>query len=212
MTINVSACLIVFLGSFMGTSSPLTVTQMLWVNLIMDTFAAMALASLPPSADVMKSKPRHRNDFIITRPMWQAIMGLGLLFTVLLLGLVAVFQHSTFGPVGSESLFQFAWSSEAHEMTIYQGAVFFTLFVMLQFWNMFNAKAFLTGHSAFHGLLTDRGFLFVSVFIVLGQILIVSLGGQMFQVCPLSLTDWALIIGSTSIILWAGELVRALQR
>lgn len=212
MTINVSACLIVFLGSFMGTSSPLTVTQMLWVNLIMDTFAAMALASLPPSADVMKSKPRHRNDFIITRPMWQAIMGLGLLFTVLLLGLVAVFQHSTFGPVGSESLFQFAWSSEAHEMTTYQGAVFFTLFVMLQFWNMFNAKAFLTGHSAFHGLLTDRGFLFVSVFIVLGQILIVSLGGQMFQVCPLSLTDWALIIGSTSIILWAGELVRALQR
>ena len=212
MTINVSACLIVFFGSFLGTASPLTVTQMLWVNLIMDTFAAMALASLPPSPEVMKSKPRHRDDFIITRPMWRGILGMGVFFTALLLGLVVVFRNASFGSIGSESLLQFAWSSEAHEMTTYQGAVFFTLFVMLQFWNMFNAKAFLTGHSAFHDLKSDRGFLLVSLLIVLGQILIVTLGGQMFQVCPLSLTDWALIIGSTSIILWAGELVRALQR
>ena len=212
MTINVSACLIVFIGSFFGTKSPLTVTQMLWVNLIMDTFAAMALASLPPSADVMHDKPRHRDDFIITRSMWQAILGLGAFFTVLLLGLVVVFKNSTFGAAGNESLLQFAWTAEAHEITTYQGAVFFTLFVMLQFWNMFNAKAFLTGRSAFHGLLADRGFLLVSLLIVLGQVLIVSLGGQMFQVCPLSLTDWALIIGGTSVILWAGELVRAFQR
>ena len=212
MTINVSACLIVFFGSFLGTASPLTVTQMLWVNLIMDTFAAMALASLPPSPEVMKSKPRHRDDFIITRPMWRGILGMGVFFTALLLGLVVVFRNASFGPIGSESLLQFSWTDPAHEMTTYEGAVFFTLFVMLQFWNMFNAKAFLTGHSAFHDLKSDRGFLLVSLLIVLGQILIVTLGGQMFQVCPLSLTDWALIIGGTSIILWAGELLRAIQR
>lgn len=212
MTINVSACLIVFFGSFLGTASPLTVTQMLWVNLIMDTFAAMALASLPPSPEVMKSKPRHRDDFIITRPMWRGILGMGVFFTALLLGLVVVFRNACFGPIGSESLLQFSWTDPAHEMTTYEGAVFFTLFVMLQFWNMFNAKAFLTGHSAFHDLKSDRGFLLVSLLIVLGQILIVTLGGQMFQVCPLSLTDWALIIGGTSIILWAGELLRAIQR
>lgn len=212
MTINVSACLIVFFGSFLGTASPLTVTQMLWVNLIMDTFAAMALASLPPSPEVMKSKPRHRDDFIITRPMWRGILGMGVFFTALLLGLVVVFRNASFGPIGSESLLQFSWTDPAHEMTTYEGAVFFTLFVMLQFWNMFNAKAFLTGHSAFYDLKSDRGFLLVSLLIVLGQILIVTLGGQMFQVCPLSLTDWALIIGGTSIILWAGELLRAIQR
>ena len=212
MTINVSACLIVFFGSFLGTASPLTVTQMLWVNLIMDTFAAMALASLPPSPEVMKSKPRHRDDFIITRPMWRGILGMGVFFTALLLGLVVVFRNASFGSIGSESLLQFSWTDPAHEMTTYEGAVFFTLFVMLQFWNMFNAKAFLTGHSAFHDLKSDRGFLLVSLLIVLGQILIVTLGGQMFQVCPLSLTDWALIIGGTSIILWAGELLRAIQR
>lgn len=212
MTINVSACLIVFAGAFLGTTSPLTVTQMLWVNLIMDTFAAMALASLPPSPDVMLSKPRRREDFIITRPMWQGILGMGLFFTIVLVGLVVVFRHSTLGPEGQESLLRFAWTSQPHEMTTYQGAVFFTLFVMLQFWNMFNAKAFLTGRSAFHDLRSDRGFMLVSLLIVVGQVVIVSLGGQMFQVCPIALSDWLIIIGTTSLILWAGELKRLFAR
>lgn len=212
MTINVSACLIVFAGAFLGTRSPLTVTQMLWVNLIMDTFAAMALASLPPSPDVMQSRPRRREDFIITRPMWQGILGMGIFFTAVLLGLVVVFRHSSLGPVGQESLLQFAWTAEAHDMTTYQGAVFFTLFVMLQFWNMFNAKAFLTGRSAFHDLRHDRGFLLVSLLIIVGQVAIVSLGGRMFQVCPLTLVDWLIIIGGTSVILWAGELKRRFSR
>ena len=208
MTINVSACLIVFIGAFIGTTSPLTVTQMLWVNLIMDTFAAMALASLPPSPDVMQCRPRRREDFIITRPMWQGILGMGIFFTVTLLALIYVFRHATLGAVGSESLLQFAWTDTVNEITRYEGSVFFTLFVLLQFWNMFNAKAFLTGRSAFHDLRADRGFLLVGVLILVGQFFIVSLGGEMFQVCPLAATDWGILLAATSVILWAGELKR----
>ena len=208
MTINVSACLIVFIGAFIGTTSPLTVTQMLWVNLIMDTFAAMALASLPPSPDVMQCRPRRREDFIITRPMWQGILGMGIFFTVTLLALIYVFRHATLGAVGSESLLQFAWTDTVNEITRYEGSVFFTLFVLLQFWNMFNAKAFLTGRSAFHDLRADRGFLLVGVLILVGQFFIVSLGGQMFQVCPLAAADWGILLAATSVILWAGELKR----
>ena len=208
MTINVSACLIVFIGAFIGTTSPLTVTQMLWVNLIMDTFAAMALASLPPSPDVMQCRPRRREDFILTRPMWQGILGMGIFFTVTLLALIYVFRHATLGAVGSESLLQFAWTDTVNEITRYEGSVFFTLFVLLQFWNMFNAKAFLTGRSAFHDLRADRGFLLVGVLILVGQFFIVSLGGQMFQVCPLAAADWGILLAATSVILWAGELKR----
>ena len=212
MTINVSACLIVFIGAFIGTASPLTVTQMLWVNLIMDTFAAMALASLPPSPDVMQSRPRRREDFIITRPMWQGILGMGLFFTALLLGLIYVFRHASLGTVGAESLLQFTWTDTANEISRYEGSVFFTLFVLLQFWNMFNAKAFLTGRSAFHDLRADRGFLLVGVLILAGQFCIVSLGGEMFQVCPLAAADWGILIAVTSVILWAGELKRMIWK
>ena len=212
MTINVAACLIVLIGAFLGTESPLTVTQMLWVNLIMDTFAAMALASLPPTMDVMKQQPRRREDFIVTRDMWFGIIGMGVLFTALLTALVVVFQHSTFGPAGSESLLQFAWSDTPHELTLYQKSVFFTFFVMLQYWNMFNAKSFYTGHSAFRQMSESKGFLSVMGIILGGQVLIVSIGGPMFSVTPLCLTDWLIIIGVTSLVLIGGEIKRAFSR
>lgn len=208
MTINVAACLIVLIGAFMDTSSPLTVTQMLWVNLIMDTFAAMALASLPPTMEVMQQQPRKREDFIVTKDMWTGIIGMGVLFTAILIGLVFVFQHSTFGPAGQESLLNFTWTEHSHSLSIYQKSVFFTLFVLFQYWNMFNAKAFYTRHSAFKGLFTSKGFLLVMLLILFGQVAIVSFGGMMFSVTPLSLTDWLLLIGVSSIVLWGGELKR----
>ena len=211
MTINVAACLIVLIGAFLGTESPLTVTQMLWVNLIMDTFAAMALASLPPTMDVMKQQPRKREDFIVNRDMWKGIIGMGILFTVLLIGLVVVFRHSTFGLVGEETLLQFAWSDTPHELTIYQKSVFFTLFVMFQYWNMFNAKAFYTGHSALKNLKEAKGFLLVMLLIIVGQIAIVSLGGQMFSVTPLHLLDWLILIGVSSLVFIGGEIKRFFQ-
>ncbi|MBQ2121452.1 MAG: cation-translocating P-type ATPase, partial [Bacteroidaceae bacterium] len=212
MTINVSACLIVLIGAFLGTESPLTVTQMLWVNLIMDTFAAMALASLPPSMDVMKDKPRRREDFIVTRPMWQGIIGLGVFFTALLIGLSIVFQHCSFGAVGAESLLNFQWDSTASEMTTYESGVFFSLFVMLQFWNMFNAKAYATGKSALNGLLGNTTFLLVAALIIVGQILIVSFGGEMFRVSALGAMDWLIIIAVTSPIFLIGELKRMISK
>ena len=212
MTINVAACLIVLIGAFLGTESPLTVTQMLWVNLIMDTFAAMALASLPPSMEVMKQQPRKREDFIVTKAMWEGIIGLGLLFTIVLTSLVVVFQHSTFGFAGQESILHFAWTESAHELTLYQKSVFFTLFVMLQYWNMLNAKAFYTGHSALKGLNACKGFLLVMVLILVGQIAIVSLGGQMFSVTPLHFIDWLIIIGVTSIVFIGGEIKRLFSK
>lgn len=189
LTINVAACLIVLLGSLLGTESPLTITQMLWVNLIMDTFAAGALASLPPNKRVMKDKPRRSGkdgDFIITRPMAYSIFGVGIAFVVVLMGLLLYFHVS-------EGL-------SAHDLSW-----FFTFFVMLQFWNMFNAKAFMEGRSAFAGLKDCKSFLVVALLIVAGQYLIVTFGGDMFNVIPLSWKDWGIIIGSTSFVLWIGE-------
>lgn len=207
MTINVAACLIVLIGAFMGTQSPLTVTQMLWVNLIMDTFAAMALASLPPTMEVMRDKPRRREDFIVSRPMWAGILGMGALFTALLIALLVVFQQADV-----TSLTDYSWISTygqvGVELTPYEESVFFTLFVLLQFWNMFNARAFATGHSAFHNLRQCRGFGLIAVVILVGQIIIVTIGGQMFNVTPLPPTDWLVIIAVTSLVLWGGELKR----
>lgn len=207
MTINVAACLIVLIGAFMGTQSPLTVTQMLWVNLIMDTFAAMALASLPPTMEVMRDKPRRREDFIVSRPMWAGILGMGALFTALLIALLVVFQQADV-----TSLTDYSWISTygqvGVELTPYEESVFFTLFVLLQFWNMFNARAFATGHSAFHNLRQCRGFGLIAVVILVGQIIIVTIGGQMFNVTPLPPADWFVIIAVTSLVLWGGELKR----
>jgi Ca2+-transporting ATPase len=208
MTINVAACLIVLIGAFMGTTSPLTVTQMLWVNLIMDTFAAMALASLPPTMDVMAQKPRRREDFIVTPAMWKGIIGTGVFFTALLISLVHVFNHCSFGPAGEESLLHFQWGDTSDGFTVYEGSVFFSLFVFLQFWNMFNAKAFLSGGSTFKGMKESPAFLLVALLIILGQIAIVSFGGKMFSVTALPASDWCLLLLLTLPVLLFGEIRR----
>lgn len=189
LTINVAACLIVLLGSLLGTESPLTITQMLWVNLIMDTFAAGALASLPPNERVMKDKPRKSSDFIITRAMAYNIFGVGFLFVVILIGLLLHFHVES-------------------KLTAHDLSWFFTFFVMLQFWNMFNAKAFMEGTSAFANLKESKSFMLVALLILIGQYLIVTFGGEMFNVVPLSLKDWGIIIGSSSLVLWIGEICR----
>jgi P-type Ca2+ transporter type 2C len=193
LTINVAALIIVLLGSISGKELPLTVTQMLWVNLIMDTFAAGALASLPPDQRVMDHKPRKNEDFIITPAMRFNILFVGLSFVVILLGILYYFTHDGI-------------------ISMYDLSRFFTIFVMLQFWNMFNAKAFATRKSAFHGLNKSIGFLIVAFVILLGQILIVEFGGEVFRTVPLSLKDWGIIIGTTSLVLWIGELARAIKR
>ncbi|SKB66810.1 calcium-translocating P-type ATPase, PMCA-type [Macellibacteroides fermentans] len=193
LTINVVACVIVLVGSFLGTESPLTVTQMLWVNLIMDTFAAGALASLPPNERVMKNKPRKsgpNGDFIISRRMANRIFSVGILFVVFLLAVLIYFNHTD------------------GELTAYELSQFFSIFVLLQFWNMFNAKAFGTNKSAFAELKESKGFLSVALLILIGQYLIVTFGGQMFSVVPLSWADWGYIIAGTSIVLWIGEIIR----
>lgn len=213
MTVNVVACFIVLFGAFMGMESPLTVTQMLWVNLIMDTFAAMALASLPPAESVMKEKPRSRSAFIINSPMWRFIIGVGGIFFLILLGILWIFEHYSVDSM--TQLFSFIpqppIDADNPTLTPYELSMFFTLFVFLQFWNLFNARAFATGRSAFH-FKGCSGFLFIAFVILLGQILIVSIGGEFFNVTPLRLSDWAIIIGSTSLVLWIGELFRLFKK
>ncbi len=208
MTVNVAACLIVLFGAFMGMQSPLTVTQMLWVNLIMDTFAAMALASLPPSQNVMREKPRSRTAFIINNPMWKSIVGVGGVFFLLLLGLLYYFQHTDITcltEVGKVAM------GANTGLTPYELSLFFTIFVFLQFWNMFNARAFETGRSAFH-FKGCGGFGLIALVILLGQILIVSVGGEFFNVVPLKFIDWVIIIAGTSLVLWIGELLRLFRK
>lgn len=205
LTVNVVACLIVLSGAFLGMQSPLTVTQMLWVNLIMDTFAAMALASLPPTKSVMKEQPRSRSAFIINRPMWEFILGTGLVFSALLFAMLYYLEHTdinSFAEIGRA-----AFEPQLASLTPYEVSLFFTAFVFLQFWNMFNARAFATGRSALH-FKGCGGFLFIAAVILVGQILIVSIGGPFFSVVPLALIDWVVIIGSTSIVLWIGEIYR----
>lgn len=208
MTVNVAACLIVLAGAFMGMQSPLTVTQMLWVNLIMDTFAAMALASLPPTRSVMRDKPRDQRDFIINHPMWRSIIGVGVAFFAILIGLLYYMQHTDVTSL--TQIGRLPWVS-GHNMSPYELSLFFTIFVFLQFWNMFNARAFATGRSAFH-FKGCKGFLSIALLILVGQIAIVSLGGEFFTVVPLKITDWLVIIASTSLVLWIGEFLRLLRR
>ncbi|MDR3269605.1 MAG: calcium-translocating P-type ATPase, PMCA-type [Tannerella sp.] len=212
MTINVAACLIVLTGAFLGTESPLTVTQMLWVNLIMDTFAALALASLPPNDKVMNDKPRKTTDHIINRAMTKSILGAGLAFVLLLFGLLQYFKHADITSLSAFGLTDFAQRyfdfSAGNGLSAYELSLFFTIFVMLQFWNMFNAKAFMTGKSAFAALGQCKGFLSIAFVIIVGQWIIVTIGGEMFNVTMLHPKDWAIIIGSTSIVLWIGEIRR----
>ena len=194
LTINFVALLIVLLGAFVGTELPLTVTQMLWVNLIMDTFAALALASIPPSDAVMKEKPRKKADFIITKQMRYNILSVGTVFLILLLGMITYYT-------GGDGI-----------MTVHNLTVFFTTFVMLQFWNLFNTRVFGTNDSAFKGLSKSYGLEFVLFLIIGGQFLIVQLGGKVFRTEPLELKTWLAIIGLTSVVLWAGEIVRFFKR
>lgn len=208
MTVNVAACFIVLVGAFMGTESPLTVTQMLWVNLIMDTFAAMALASLPPDKKVMKDKPRDRKAFILNKPMIRNIIGVGGIFFVILLILLLIFQHADI--TSMTDLLNFHYGKHNH-LTPYELSLFFTIFVMLQFWNMFNARAFETGKSAFH-FKNCGGFGIILSIIFIGQLLIVNFGGKMFNVTPISFSDWIIVICSTSLVLWVGELGRCINR
>lgn len=217
MTINVAACIIVLIGAFLGTESPLTVTQMLWVNLIMDTFAALALASLPPSKDVMNDKPRATNSNIISRSMAKGIFGVGGLFVVLLYGLVQYFKHSNITSLIDFSFADyfgnfFNFTPTENGLSPYELSLFFSIFVMLQFWNMFNAKAYHTGRTTFMNLQKSLNFLIIAVVIVLGQILITSFGGKMFNVVPLKVTDWIIITLTTSIVLWIGELTRVVSK
>ena len=217
MTVNVVACLIVLIGAFLGTQSPLTVTQMLWVNLIMDTFAAMALASLPPDERVMKDKPRRQTDFIITRSMAIDIVGIGSFFVLVLFGLLQYFKYEEITALSQfdvqlffSNYFRFGNIPDA--LSAYELTIFFTVFVLFQFWNMFNAKAFATNGSALNRMLQCRSFLGVAAIILLGQIVIVTIGGPMFGVTPLSVQDWIYIIVATSFILWLGELYRLVKK
>ena len=194
LTINFVALFIVLLGSLVGTALPLTVTQMLWVNLIMDTFAALALASIPPSESVMNEKPRKSTDFIITKPMRYFILGMGLAFLALLMGMLFWFNNAEGG------------------MTAHRLTVFFTFFVMLQFWNLFNARVFGTSDSAFKGISKSYGMELIILAILGGQILIVQFGGAVFRTVPLDLMTWITIVASTSLVLWIGELIRFVQR
>ena len=194
LTINVVALASVLLGAFLGTELPLTVTQMLWVNLIMDTFAAMALASIPPSADVMNEKPRKTSDFIISRPMRYNILGVALCFLIVLMAMIVVIKHLPTEQVPTAL------------------TIFFTVFVMLQFWNLFNASVFGTNHSVFKDGRHVAGMISVAAIILIGQIIIVEFGGKVFRTVPLSLTEWLYIIGSTSIVLWIGEAWRMIKR
>ena len=194
LTINVVALASVLLGAFLGTELPLTVTQMLWVNLIMDTFAAMALASIPPSADVMNEKPRKTSDFIISRPMRYNILGVALCFLIVLMAMIVVIKHLPTEQVPTAL------------------TIFFTVFVMLQFWNLFNASVFGTNHSVFRDGRHAAGMISVAAIILIGQIIIVEFGGKVFRTVPLSLTEWLCIIGITSIVLWIGEAWRMIKR
>ncbi len=220
LTVNVVACVIVGIGAFMSYQSPLTVTQMLWVNLIMDTFAALALASLPPSEEVMGHKPRRRTDFIVSRRMMWFIAGIGLGFTIFLFGLMQYLKQchidslTEFSPgryIGTFFDFHYA---PTDQISLYDHTLFFTMFVFLQFWNLFNAKSFASGHSAFWKLGESKVFFGTLLMIFVGQILIVEFGGPMFNVYDggLKLTDWLLIVAATSPVLLIGEIVHAFDR
>ena len=194
LTINFVALLIVLLGSIVGTELPLTVTQMLWVNLIMDTFAALALASIPPSESVMNDKPRRSTDFIISKAMQHNIFGVGTLFLVVLMAMIYYFTNADGG------------------MTVQRLTIFFTFFVMFQFWNLFNARVFGTTDSAFKGLTKSYGMELIVLAILGGQFLIVQFGGAVFRTEPLDWQTWLIIIGSSSLVLWIGELIRLVKR
>ncbi|MBR1400783.1 MAG: HAD-IC family P-type ATPase [Prevotella sp.] len=216
MTVNVAACLIVAIGAFIGEESPLTVTQMLWVNLIMDTFAALALASLPPTRTVMSEKPRSVYEHIL-KGMGTGILGVGGIFTIILLGICIFFQHSDVNCLTDIFNGKATWG-ENNGLSAYELGLFFTIFVMMQFWNLFNAKAFMTKDSAFKGISwkNTKWFIIIAFVIFVGQILMTEIPGlqEMFNVAEggIKVFDWLIIVAATSFVLWIGELVRLVRR
>ena len=216
LTVNVVACLIVLAGAFMGTESPLTVTQMLWVNLIMDTFAAMALASLPPSRSVMHDAPRNRHSFIITRKMLASILLTGtfmfvILFAILYFNLDISNILGRIGSLPTEGSPMLSTSEYVKSGGRGHRGLVFCTFVLFQFWNLFNARAFSTGHSAFR-LKGCKGFLGIAAIIFLGQIAIMNLVPAFFNVEPIGIMDWLIIIIGTSVVLIAGEIIRLFSK
>ena len=217
LVVNIVACLIVVIGAFTGAESPLTVTQMLWVNLIMDTFAALAFASLPPSMEVMKNKPRRSTDFILSRDMIYRILSTGILFMVILFGLMQCFRNNDIKSISYlveypgtffASMFDFGGNGE---FTPVELSMFFSVFVFFQIWNLFNAKAFKSGHTAFFNIKESKVFFMVVVGIIIGQIAIVTFGGKMFSVVPLSLENWAYIFATTSLIMIVPAILKIIQ-
>ncbi len=219
MTINVAACLVVMFGALLGTDAVLTVTQMLWVNLIMDTFAALALASLPPSESVMNEKPRSKDAHILTKPMIKSIFAVGILFVLIMLGFVQYFKHVEVNSLADFSIMDYLVSFfnfnivDVSDYTSYEHSMTFTVFVFLQFWNLFNAKAYHTGKSAFCNLARSfGGFELALLIILVGQFVIVTFGGDMFNVEPLKWQDWLICFIGTSPVLLIGEIVRLIKK
>ena len=210
LTVNVTACFLVLCGAFMGTESPLTVTQMLWINLIMDTFAAMALASLPPSESVMKEKPRDRNAFILNKPMLREIVGVGGLFFLMLIGMLYIFQHTEVNQLTDLLHLQLGAKGE---VTTYELTLLFTTFVMTHFFYLFNARAFETGRSALH-FKGCKGLLSIVAIIFVGQVIMVETPGvqKFFNVEGLKLIDWVIIIIGSSFVLWVREIWHLLTK
>lgn len=214
LIINLVACIIVFLGALLGTESPLTVTQMLWVNLIMDTFAAIALASLPPDNKVLKNKPRKITDHILIPKMIKNIVFVGLSLVLVLFALMQYLRFTEINSLCEFNIYDFVNNffnlGEGH-LSPYELTIFFTFFVMLQFWNIFNAKAFFTGKSAFNRMKESKDFVLITLIILIGQIIIVNIGGDVFNVVPIKFIDWIIIILSTSLILIFGEIIRFIK-
>ena len=217
LTVNVAACLVVLAGAFMDTDAPLTVTQMLWVNLIMDTFAAMALSSLPPNKSLMRQKPRDRQAFIIDSHMASQILWAGLVFSAILIALFYVIKHcdmrliNSLGDLWNMIASGSYMKAPRHAITPYESALFFTTFVMMQFWNLFNARAYRSAYSALR-LKNCKGFVFIALLIFVGQLLIVNVGGAMFNVEPIDLQDWIFIIVLTSPVILLGEGIRKIKK
>lgn len=208
LTVNVAACFIVLVGAFMGTESPLTVTQMLWVNLIMDTFGAMALASLPPSQSVMKDKPRDRKAFILTKPMMKDILGVGGFFFLLLVVFLYIFQHTE---ITQMTDLLHCKLGETNGLSPYEQTLLFSIFVWTHLWYMFNTRSFETGKSFFQLKMSKEFFTIVAI-IFIGQVVIVEGLYDFFNCTPMKLMDWVIIVVLSSLVLWARELWHLLTK
>lgn len=209
LTVNVSACFIVLVGAFIGTKSPLTVTQMLWVNLIMDTFAAIALASLPPTRKVMEQKPRDRKESILDKSMKINIFGIGGLFFLIQLILLLIFENAEITSL--KDFLNIQWGTGIG-LSAYEGTLFFTVFVMTHFWYLFDARAYKTGRSAFH-FKGCQGFIAIATVIFIGQIAMIYVPGfnEMFNCVPMSMADFWIVVGLSSLVMWMGEALRMLR-